>query len=297
MTLGLRVPPTVEYCERVGMDVRTWASEGLVDFFAVSMFMKQDPNLQVDAFRRSLGETDAQIYATLQRRNYGFGHSASFGQYRAMAANMWGSEKAEGLLLFNWMQQSRRDYDRWMSGEQLNGPHPHLVNELASLETLAGRNKIYSIAWGTDGQYEDLPYFNPLPIDVPRGQTRRIEFGAFEDVANNQPDWITMVVQANPDKRFEVRLNGVLGKRIKPDQRPIPLKRVTGSGRPDKNVGVNDASIKRLAVYFDIPIASLRDGMNEIELRALESGKDDAMSVIRTDVFISYGDESSCGSF
>lgn len=297
MTLGMRVPPTIAYCEEVGMDVRTWAREGLVDFFAVSTFMKQDPNLQVDAFRRSLGKTGTQIYATFQRRNYGFGHSASFGQYRGMAANMWGHEKAEGFLLFNWMQQAKQDYVRWKAGELLIGPHPDLVNEISSLQTLAGRNKVYSVAWGRGDQYPDMPFFNPLPIDVPRGKTKRVEFGAYEDLANNTPEWITLVVQANPDKKFEVRLNGMLCERLAPDARKIPIRRVTGGGVAAKNRGVNDASIKRLTIYFDVPVDALRDGENEIEFRALKEGKGDAITVIRSDVFVAYGDEKTCGTF
>lgn len=298
MTLGLRVPPTVEYCEFVGMDVRTWAKEGLVDFFAVSVFMKQDPNLQVNAFREAIGPTNALFYATFQRRNYGFGHSASFGQYRGMAANMWGHEKADGLLLFNWMQQSRNDYDRWKAGTSFNGPHPDLVKEIGSLETLAKRNKVYSIAWGTSLQYPDLPFYNPLPIDVPRGESRTIRFGAYEDLARNTPKFIYIVVQANPDKNLDLMLNGTPCSRMaRENAERIPINRITGKGRPDKNKGVNDAAAPRKYVYFRAPVSALIDGLNELEYAAHEDGQRKQMSIIRTDVFVGYGDEKKFGRF
>ena len=296
MTLGIRVPSTLDYCERVGMDLRTWVDEGLVDFIAVSMFMKQDPNLQVSAFRDALGKPQAQIYATFQRRNYGFGHSASFGQYRGMAANMWGNEQADGFLLFNWMQQSRRDYVRWKSGESLNGPHPDLVNQLASLETLAGRNKVYSIAWGTDGQYPDMPMRNPLPISIADQASKTIEFGAYES-QSHRPKSVTLVVQVLPGGSVDVRLNGTECRKLAEGEIKLPINRITGRGRADKNVGVNDATVERDYAYYSATQESLNNGNNVIEFTADAATGSDAVTVFRTDVFVSHGSEKQCGSF
>ena len=295
MTVGVRVPSTLDYCETVGMDVKTWVSEGLVDFVAPSMFMKQHPNLQVDAFRQALGAATVKLYATFQRRNYGFGYSASFGQYRAMAANMWGNERVDGVLLFNWMQQSREDYVRWKSGKLLIGPHPKLANELASLDALARRNKVYSIAWGTDGQYPDMPMHNPLPIEIAAGTTKQVEFGAFEEVSKNRPESITIVVQVLPGSTFELQLNGRDCSRLPGNTRKLPIKRITGGGRADKNQGVNDASVKRDYHYFTVPAAALIDGDNRIQYSAKSSAN--PVTVVRTDVFVSYGPESECGTF
>ncbi|MEM9834103.1 MAG: hypothetical protein AAF944_25955 [Bacteroidota bacterium] len=297
MTMGVRVPSTLEYCESKGMDVRTWVQEGLVDFVTVSTFMKQDPNLQVDAFRKALGLEQAKVYATMQRRNYGYGYNASFGQYRGMAANMWGNEKADGLLLFNWMQQSRDEYQAWMSGQLLNGPHPDLVNELASLETLTGRNKVYSIAWGTDGQYPDMPMFNPLPLEIPNGNSRQIELGVFENTPENQPQSVNIVVQVLKGESIKVNLNGVDCLEHSGAAKHLPVERITGSGRADKNQGVNDASVERDYFYFTVPPSVLRDGMNQIQYEAPSNGLSGSVTVVRTDVFVSYGSEAEHGHF
>ncbi|MEM8733855.1 MAG: hypothetical protein AAGG44_06530 [Planctomycetota bacterium] len=293
MTVGVRVPSTLAYCKSVGMDLKTWVEEGLVDFVSPSMFMKQDPNLQVAAFREALG-TPVKVYATLQRRNYGYGHSASFGQYRGMAANMWGNERADGLLLFNWMQQSREDYVRWQSGKQLNGPHPKLINELASLETLAGRNKVYSIAWGTDGQYPDMPMHNPLPVEVQHGSSRTIEFGAYEDLSKNKPKSATVVVQVMPGGTVNLLINGLPCRRLPGKPSGLPLGRIKGAGRPDKNQGVNDASVQLESLFFAVDLAALIDGDNQIEFTTVV---EDSVTVVRTDVFISYGTEDEHGTF
>lgn len=113
----------------------------------------------------------------------------------------------------------------------------------------------------------------------------------------NRPRWISIVVQANPDKQFRIRLNGMACRPLTMNERDLPIKRITGGGRPDKNRGVNDASIARHYAYFEAPPTALIDGLNELEYRALHKGKDATVTIIRTDVFVSHGSEKERGTF
>ncbi|MEM7656129.1 MAG: hypothetical protein AAF399_08375 [Bacteroidota bacterium] len=293
--LGIKVPPTLAYCEREGMDVRTWMEEGLVDFISIGTFIKQDPNLQVKAFRNDLGNAaDFPLYATIQRRNYGHAYPASFGQYRGMIANMLGNETADGLLLFNFMETSREMYYDWVEGNMVHGPHQKLWKEIGSLETLAGRNKVYSIAWGYEPQYPDLPFFHPLPVSIPAGETTGLYMGVYEDLANQTPERLVLCLQFRPEAEVNISWNGTQLSAISAGEARVPIERITGQGVKAKAKGANDDTIERIYRYFQIPVEALEDGRNTLNIEALNS---DSVEVIRADLFVGYGPEETHGYF
>ena len=52
LTLGIRVPESIDACWLAGMDVETWVKSGWIDFVVVSTWNNTDPQLRVDQFTK-----------------------------------------------------------------------------------------------------------------------------------------------------------------------------------------------------------------------------------------------------
>jgi hypothetical protein len=52
LTLGVRVPESVEACWRAGVDIETWVRKGWIDYVVISTWNNTDPQLPVDQFTR-----------------------------------------------------------------------------------------------------------------------------------------------------------------------------------------------------------------------------------------------------
>ena len=52
LTLGVRIPESIEACWRAGVDIETWVKRGWVDYVVLSTWNNTDPNLPVGEFTR-----------------------------------------------------------------------------------------------------------------------------------------------------------------------------------------------------------------------------------------------------
>ena len=66
IVLEVKVPPTIGACERIGLDVRRWLGEGLVDIMVVGPLWHPDFNLPIEDFVAAAEGTDCQIFASFE---------------------------------------------------------------------------------------------------------------------------------------------------------------------------------------------------------------------------------------
>ena len=146
--LAVRVPVTVEGALGKGLDVKQWAKEGLIDFITIGVHWRGDTGIPVAKFRKDFGYDDIPLYASIDDGGYLPREFYSDGMYRGMASHILG-QGADGVYLFNYYFGEISD--RKIAGIPLleeggqvtRARTPELLNELGSLETLKGSNKIY----------------------------------------------------------------------------------------------------------------------------------------------------------
>ena len=98
--LAVRVPPTLADSARIGLDVKQWMAEGLVDMvIAGGGFIPFET--PVDEFVRAAEGTDCQIYGAIEYLRPAVDDEV----IRAIAANHWDAG-ASGIYLFNYFGKS-----------------------------------------------------------------------------------------------------------------------------------------------------------------------------------------------
>jgi len=66
IVLDAKVPPTIEACEAIGLDVRRWLGEGLVDIMVVGPLWHPDFNLPIEDFVEAAEGSGAKIFASFE---------------------------------------------------------------------------------------------------------------------------------------------------------------------------------------------------------------------------------------
>ena len=112
---GARVPSTIGGSERLGLEVRTWIRDGLVDTIVPSSFFAQDTEADVGEWADLVGGTGVQLYPAVEE-GYSAGHTGDFRRWyfkppvmtplsndmlRALAARHW-SRGCDGIYAFNF---------------------------------------------------------------------------------------------------------------------------------------------------------------------------------------------------
>ncbi len=113
LDLLVRVPPTLYDSARIGLDVRTWIKEGLVDIVAAGGgFMPFE--MPVREFVEAAQGTDCQIYGSLEALRWALDEEV----LRALAARFW-EAGVDGLYLFNYFN-TPNEWKRRVLGEAVD---------------------------------------------------------------------------------------------------------------------------------------------------------------------------------
>ncbi|MBN1590028.1 MAG: hypothetical protein JW888_10975, partial [Pirellulales bacterium] len=127
LPIAVRVPDSVEFCKRIGLDVERWLDEGLIDMMVVSGYFRLNPwKTSVELGHRY----HVPVFASLDEprfRNKEFQNARrSIECQRARALDAWRSG-VDGIYLFNYF-------------------HPTLpaCNELDDPEALMTMDKLYT---------------------------------------------------------------------------------------------------------------------------------------------------------
>jgi hypothetical protein len=263
LLIAMRLPDTVGYCRAIGIDLKVWLEERLLDIMIPSGYF------QLASWRDTVKmchEHDVAVYPCLSNCTLkdlsARKRRMNIETYRARAMNVWASG-ADGIQIFNCFDPT----------------HP-LWRELGSPETLHGLTKHYYCTYlgprmtkgylvGGD-KYVRVPTLCPYaPVSLEPGQTHATTVNIGEDV-NSSPDKdstsrITLSLQVHGlsgPSAMMVNLNGT------------PL----GVGR-----------LKDDWVEFDVSTVSVKQHENRVEI-GLSENAEAALSVRDLMVSVEYGD-------
>ncbi len=241
-----RVPPTVATCLYVGIDIRRWLEEGLVDLLSVSggYLPHTEPVAEIIELAHRHGvPVFPSINTPIALRNSSAPHEA----LRGAAANLFHAG-ADGILLFNHFKPD------FMYTKKVH------MTDIGAPETLIGRNKRFVIENGrwTKGSYSHaIVQSQVLPLPIPGDGRPLIAWlpigddiaGASRKGELESADLHIRLGEPGAIDAVEVRLNGTILK-------PVERKETTGQ------------------LVFRPYARHYQTGSNQIELRARFPSKD-----------------------
>ncbi len=257
---SVRVPGTIEACDRIAVEIGTWIRESLVDYVSPAAYHDTSTDLPFDDFLALADGTDCRIYACPSEMcGPGLHWPPPIEALRAGAFNAW-RQGVDGLYIFNYNHPIVSDMD--MSG---------LFRELGSPATLAFRDKRYTVA----GRYAELkgnPYHfkswkHQLPAALeerPTGPGHTVRFLVGDDLETAAErgvlDAVTLeliVIGRTHEDVLEFKLNG----------KPLPEDphfRIY----PKYQMGLGSNAFQgRYALRYDLRSGNrIRQGWNEIEV-------------------------------
>lgn len=112
LLFGVRVPQTIEECDYLGFDLKTWIKEGLVDYIVPSDFMHNDMNMKTEDFVNLTKGTKCKVYPAIHNRisqdkpNEHF-KLMTLENFRAAAQNFY-ALGADGISPYNYQYSFER---------------------------------------------------------------------------------------------------------------------------------------------------------------------------------------------
>ncbi len=183
--LAARVPRTPEGCVLDGLDVGTWAAEGLVDILSLG---SRSMEVDIEGFRRLIAGRHIKLQPCLDDH-----HSPDAYQYppiqhfRGVFTNWW-SQGADSVMTFNW---SNAPADKCRQVGALPGPQSHLeaYRECGSPQSMWLLDKRF-VVQRRGGYPWAEGYFNrnddaPLPVTLRNdGRAAELDLRVHEPVAS-----------------------------------------------------------------------------------------------------------------
>ncbi len=288
--LSVRVPFTIDGCDLKGLDIREWARKGWVDFISIGAHWKGEPAMPIAKFRQDLGVSGIPIYGSIDDGGYSPRESYSHGMFRGMASRIL-SQGGDGLYLFNYYfglfnSELNGKIELSPGGQACRVMSPDLLQELGSLETLKGRNKVYCESDGVTDTYGILQVGDlPLGVGDSRLCTASLYIG--DDVKRDVPREAILFVRTDRPAKFDLEVNGVKVTEMKPDY-PALYDRCKGMLGKDQ-------------VYaFVLPEGTLRQGSNQVGFLAYNfpGHMDPEVFIVRRlETALKYGDVETHGYF
>ncbi|WP_293667324.1 hypothetical protein [uncultured Parabacteroides sp.] len=282
--LSARVAPTVEQNMMKGLDVREWLRLGLLDFISTGVHWRGDPAMPVAKFREELGDDlNIPFYSSIDDGGYRPREFWSHGMHRGMCSHIL-SQGADGIYLFNYyFGEYYSDYDGKLhledGGQVCRVRIPELLQELGSLETLKGRNKVYALSDGVV-QYNIKPD-SPLPLKIDKGERKEANIYIGDAVEEGYPEEAILFIRTNRPATCQLTINGQAIEKEMPSYTRLY----------DKERGLEGAE-KEYA--FILPANVLKQGYNNI---GFQSGDENSFTVKRVEVALKYGDVETHGYF
>ena len=270
-TVGAKVFPTEEMNLDRGLDVRTWLSQGLLDFVVPSVFYYPktlDTDLPLDWIVEAAHPHDTAVYGYLHSYSRGREY-ATTDMFRAAAANYL-DRGVDGLYT---------SFLPWPLGHEQRA----LLAELGDRESLRNGDKHYLLRIRDDDADEVGADHAALPLEVPLGhpgKLREIPFYISDDVEKEAKRVRRVVLRINiaehlTSDRLTLMLNG----------RSLEGERCLRSPRP----GVSPFGGQWLE--FDLTEVRPRQGHNVLGISLDERTPELAVGVTvsEVEIIIEYG--------
>ena len=236
-----RVPATVDTCRYVGIDIRRWLEDGLLDLLIVSggYMPHTEPMSELITLAHSYGvPAFPSVNTPAVLRKYSPPHDA----LRGAAANFYAAG-ADGIQLFNHFAP---DFECAL---------PVHMTEIGSEETLVGRNKLFVIEqmrWPKGAYAHAIVQSQALPKAIPgSGEAVVAQVPIADDIATAarqgtlaSADLRIRISEPGVMDQVEVQLNGHV---LEPTDRDAAKGLLLFGPAPDQyNRGCNDIAVRAL---------------------------------------------------
>ncbi len=225
---GIRVPATVEKCDQIGLELKTWIREELIDYVSPGVHWDTATGMPFNDFVSMAQGTSCRVYAcTSEQVGPGYHRRPPASVLRAGAANAW-RQGVDGIYIFNFHHHI---------GHNLKEPEV-VFGELGDLRTLELKDKLY-VETGCFDCLKKYPrgsdvfqaFDHQLPEPLVEGGRKTVEILVADDLEMARRRGMIqelvlklIMVGLTPEDLLDLSLNG----RHLPDnpQLEIPMNRV-----------------------------------------------------------------------
>lgn len=281
--LAARVPDSVGGCHTDGLDIETWAAEGLVDVLVLGT---RTMDVDVAAFRTAMGGSPVKLIPSFDCFHATDGYYGD--QSPDLLCGVFGNylfQGADGVGIFNGPAGSVEHAARIGVQQQdaaVREYHSEFLTMVGSLGTLAGRPRSYAIERrGGYAHCEGHGSANaqaPLPVDLRYdGAAAVLSLRVWETVQPGTAASLRLVLFNHVDgDDVLVRLNDVALTRSLVDPQwkdarifsPLPQPETVTPG----NIVRKLAEQRLTRVEFTVPVESLKRGANTLTIAVNRTG-------------------------
>ena len=167
--LAIRVPHRIERCESLGLDVREWMRQGIVDVLIGESDERQmDQTADFRPLVQAAQGAECRVQATIQCEvNSDRLDTGIIEQIRAVACNYW-RQGVDGLYLAQW-------FTAW----PYEAPFCEQLRELPHPDVMAYKDKFYFVPRARN----ERDTGKPLPRTLAVNQTEHVDFPVADDLA------------------------------------------------------------------------------------------------------------------
>lgn len=280
LTLGVRVPQTLDECRVLGMDVGVWIDEGLIDYVCPTDFFYTDFNTRIEDFVALTEDTACRIYPTIHPV-IAKGNEATLlteSGYRA-AANSFYAYGAHGISTYNYQYNWAQMYGGYKFGPKEMWPKAlGLMTQLRNDSMIddGERRYLFHPLWSgaapTGGMKNDRIVIHRDGVQAGTMQLRIAENPSNLSLAATLEFKVTGLVEAD---RIAVRFNENV---ISPED----TQRTYNADGQSKDEG------RKLDPFFlyrmTVPMTYFVRGDNELAVTFVQNAGDDTVDVQEVEV-------------
>ncbi len=250
LSLCVRVPCTLSWCEKVGLDVGRWDREGLIDMVNVSSYFISSPCLALKDYKALApnsaiyGEMHFIIDKTVLLNGFANNctRKTTKEMYRALAAAFF-DQGADGVSFFNFDYARHHFFNEPRRYHLKDGQPPHgVLRGITDIQALAAQDKHYFIG----STYSPLPMINDLDLPL---------YLADDNIVKNFRHCLLRLQTKEPCERLEIsaRVNGT------------PVEEITWLGELFPPLSIEGVARPEYVKYYRVPAALLMHGENRIQ--------------------------------
>ena len=284
--LGAKVPETVDGCRTDGLDVCTWANEGLVDLLTIG---SRTFTMDIAAYRQELAEAGGMARQRSPKLYPCYDDHHASDAYRHVplqtvrgVVGNWLAQGADGVVTFNWSNALAEVYQQHdLPALNLSAAHAPAYLEMGSAETMAGKDTTFVterrgvFPW-SEGYFCKNEHF-ALPLILAHAGTPSVVSTRVDvDVSAARGVELGVVVSnMQPDDSITAHLNGAELAQLKRDDSHKDPQIFTPEPQPPAGratLAEPDPNQRLTLLRYAVDAAALTTGPNEISLQANRAG-------------------------
>ncbi len=249
LQLCVRVPCTLDWCRKVGLDVGRWDAEGLIDMVNVSSYFISSPCLELKEYKALVphcavyGEMHFIVDKTTLLNGFSNNctRKTTGRMYRTLAAAFL-DQGADGLSFFNFDYARHHFFNEPRRYHLKDGQPPHdALKGITDRQLLSECDKHYFVG----AAYSPLPQVNKLELQM---------YLADEKIPQRFRHALLRIKTKEPCERLEftASVNGT------------PVEEITWMGELFPPLSIEGAARPEDVKYYRVPTELLHHGCNQI---------------------------------